>query len=190
MRLTFALLAALLLAAPAAAQTIQVDTTGIYSDRQLRQRITFQLSQLRNIIAAAEAAQAHAQLTYDHVHRRIVRDSLRAVAPPPPDTAPNPFGYDSSAVISYTQAVAVGGGTPYPTFTLTYVTQRVELCRVAFYGKEMRPFPSAVQFRFITPNPPIKAIGGSQRGEHCHWFEALQPGVDLGAMGVRAMRPA
>jgi hypothetical protein len=83
------LLALLLIAAPAQAQVVPVDTTGIYSDRQLRQRITFQLSQLRNIIAAAEAAQAHAAVTYDHVHRRIVRDSLRAVAPIPADSLVN-----------------------------------------------------------------------------------------------------
>jgi hypothetical protein len=85
-RLLPPIVALLLFAAPSAAQSILPDTTGIYSDRQLRQRIGFQLSQLRNIITAAEAAKAHAEVTLDHVHRKIVRDSLRAVAPPPVDS--------------------------------------------------------------------------------------------------------
>jgi hypothetical protein len=74
----------MLLAAPVQGQV--ADTTGIFSDKQLRQRAAWTIGQLNNLITAAEASRAHALVTYDHINRRIVRDSLRAVAPPPVDS--------------------------------------------------------------------------------------------------------
>lgn len=77
----------LLLAAPASAQ---VDTTATQSDRQLRQRQTFLISQITNSIEALNASLAHARISFDAVHARITRDSLRAVTPePPPPPTPD-----------------------------------------------------------------------------------------------------
>jgi hypothetical protein len=108
----------------------------------------------------------------------------------PPDTAPNPFTHDSTVIVSYNVPVTTVPGSPYPAFVATYISQRIELCRMAYFGTQMRPFPAAVQWRFITDNPPFRFIGPSERGEHCVWLEALQPGIDLGRLGVRSMRQA
>lgn len=87
-------LCVLLLAAPLSAQ---VDTTAVLSDRQERQRLSFLIAQLENSIEALQAALGHARITYTAKHARIVRDSLRAVVPAPPDTLPDPPPPDTAA---------------------------------------------------------------------------------------------
>lgn len=91
----------LLFAGSAAAQEL--------SDRQLRQRITWAISQVRNRMQADSAELGHLQLVLAELNARIVRDSLRAdsaiVVPDPipgdtvtpPDTAAPPV-VDSASV--------------------------------------------------------------------------------------------
>jgi hypothetical protein len=79
----------LLLAAPLGAQE---------SDRQIRQRLGWTLSQARSAATAQTAAAAHIQAAYDAINARIVRDSIAALTPLPPvepppapvDTVPSP----------------------------------------------------------------------------------------------------
>jgi hypothetical protein len=112
-------------------------------------------------------------------------------APPPPDTVPNPFGYDSTATVSFISQWAeeskVDGRLQV---TMTAIGAKIELCKVVWYGTRMAPFPDSVSFTIITPNPPIRDIGPSERGNHCRWFEAIFPDLDLGQLGVRTIRIA
>jgi hypothetical protein len=158
MRRAFLLLALLLIAAPAQAQV--ADTTGIFSDRQLRQRITFQLAQLKNIIAAAEAAQAHAAVTYDHVHRRIVRDSLRAVAPIPADS-----------VRIYLDGVPVGPSARIPTLELA-AGEVVRVCALEWAGGRPRIPIDEVEWWTAGDTAALVVHGVSH---HCAEATAMQP---------------
>jgi hypothetical protein len=82
-------LLALVCAAPLAAQ--QADTTQTLSDRQIRQRLSFAEARTLNQISEAQALLDHIRITYAAVHARIVRDSLRALAPTPvPPNTPAP----------------------------------------------------------------------------------------------------
>jgi hypothetical protein len=69
-------LAVLILLAP-------VPSAAQESDRQLRQRLAWTLSQQRNAETAQATARAHTQAAYDAVHARIVRDSIAALTPLP-----------------------------------------------------------------------------------------------------------
>lgn len=82
------LLLAVLLLAAAAPAAAQVDTTATLSDRQLRQRLTFAEARALNQISEAQSLLDHIRITYAAVHARIVRDSLRALAPVPPIGVP------------------------------------------------------------------------------------------------------
>jgi hypothetical protein len=108
----------------------------------------------------------------------------------PPDTADNPFGYDSTATVSFDSQWAehsrVDGRLQV---TMTAIGAKVELCKVVWYGTRLAPFPDAVDFTIISPNPPIRDAGPSERGSHCRWFEAIRP-VDVGNLGVRIIRDA
>lgn len=99
----------LLLVRPVTAQL--PDTTNIQSDRQLRQRLSFAIARAREVQAAAIALEGHIKVTYDAVHARIVRDSLRAlggvVTPPPP---PPPSGSGTN-VSPFFMSTETGCGT-------------------------------------------------------------------------------
>lgn len=91
MRRALTVLSALLLleALPLTAQL--PDTSNLLSDRLIRQRLSFALMRAREAQASAIALEAHIQTTYNAVHGRIVRDSLRAImVPPRPDSTPPP----------------------------------------------------------------------------------------------------
>jgi len=101
-----------------------------------------------------------------------------------PPFEPDPFAFDSTGIVSMTHDME-REGVPHPKVTLTYIGARVELCRVAYYDHEARPFPDLVEWEVVGANPPIRAVGPSERGQHCHWFEATIPEVDLGMLGIR-----
>jgi hypothetical protein len=163
-RLLPPIVALLLFTAPSAAQSILPDTTGIYSDRQLRQRIGFQLSQLRNIITAAEAAKAHAEVTLDHVHRKIVRDSLRAVAPQPADSLT--LYYEDVPYVHAPESVVLVG-------------QTVRLCAVTWVGTTPRLPMGQVAWQVADPDAVrVSPVAGT----NCADFTALRVAwIDAGS---------
>lgn len=97
MRRTLIALLTILCAAPVAAQE---------SDRQMRQRLSWALSQARNAATAQTTAATHLQAAYDAVHARVVADSLADLTPidPPADTV----GHHPAPL---TAPVPVVGGT-------------------------------------------------------------------------------
>lgn len=60
------------------------------SDRQMRQRLNYSLSQIRAARGAIDAAEAHVRGTYDAMHARIVADSLADLEPVPEPPPPPP----------------------------------------------------------------------------------------------------
>jgi hypothetical protein len=159
----FLLLALLLIAAPAQAQTTTPDTTGIYSDKQLRQRAAWTIGQLRNLITAAEAAKAHALVTYDHINRRIVRDSLRAVAPAPDSLT---LYYEDVPYVHAPESVVLVGHT-------------VRLCAVIWVGTTPRLPVGRVAWQVADPDAVrVSPVAGT----NCADFTALRVAwIDAGS---------